>query len=510
MTANPSADAIRRSPRGAGFLVGGLLLALVAAVIFCGWVFNLRLQRFYTDFIHPQVSVLGVDVGGLTPQEAQAQLAEIVIPADEILILRDSARRWSVPLAEAGLTLDAEATAQAAYAVGRGGGTLREQLAAWFAPREVAPIFTVDLDKARIVLEQLSNEVSVLPVDAGIGLENGRAVVVPGKPGRVLDITALLGQLQSLPASTGGEVMLDLVYRDVLPIEPDTADVQAQAEVLLDRQIYLSAYDVLTGETLTRRLGREEIAPWLRLVPRADGTARVDVAPDAVTDTLVAVAAGLGDGRGFRLEEATRQVLDAFSAGGGSVTLYLSHPQRTYTVEAGDTLGRIGAKFGMPPGLIAEVNSGVDLDHLSVGQLLTIPSQDELTPYLPAPGKKIVISIAEQRLRAYENGVLLYDYLVSTGMKDSPTYRGTFQIVNKDENAYASQWDLQMPYFMGFYRAGGGVYNGIHELPILANGQRLWAGNLGHPASFGCVILGIPDAETLFDWADIGVLVVVE
>ena len=67
-----------------------------------------------------------------------------------------------------------------------------------------------------------------------------------------------------------------------------------------------------------------------------------------------------------------------------------------------------------------------------------------------------------------------------------------------------------MPYFMGVYVAGGNVTNGFHELPILPNGQRLWAGNLCSPASFGCIILGIPQAETLCSWAEIGVVVVIE
>ena len=51
-----------------------------------------------------------------------------------------------------------------------------------------------------------------------------------------------------------------------------------------------------------------------------------------------------------------------------------------------------------------------------------------------------------------------------------------------------------MPFFIAVYPAGEGVENGFHELPILANGQRLWAGSLGRLASFGCITLGIPEA----------------
>ena len=160
--------------------------------------------------------------------------------------------------------------------------------------------------------------------------------------------------------------------------------------------------------------------------------------------------------------------------------------------------------------LYMSLNPDINIDRLSVGQEITIPAQDLLTPFIPMARKQIVIDLAEQNMRIYENGALLYEWMVSTGLKDSPSHRGVFQVVSKEEKAYGSQWDLWMPYFIGIYPAGGTVYNGIHELPILANGQRLWAGTLGRPASFGCVILGIPEAETLFNWAEIGVLVVIE
>jgi len=275
-------------------------------------------------------------------------------------------------------------------------------------------------------------------------------------------------------------------------VEPDTADITTQAEALLARSVTLTAYDVLTDQTLTWTLTREMLATWLHLIPGPDGKPLVDANLYAIRDSLVALAEALGDGRGFRYDEAAQQVFDVFDAGGGTVTLYLTHPERTYTVESGDTLTSLSAKFGMPSGLVAEANPGIDYNRLSVGQQIIIPSQDILTPYMPVPGKRIVVNLDEQRVRVYENGALLYDWPTSTGIATSPTHRGTFQVLSKNEKAYASQWDLWMPYFLAVYPAGGGVENGFHELPILANGQRLWAGSLGRPASFGCIILGIP------------------
>ncbi len=511
-TAIASVDA---APQGGRLLLSLivfiLFVALIAATVFCAWVFNQRMERFYEGFIYPNVHALGLDLGGMTLVEAQTALAARGAQTSVgDLILRGEAQQWALPWTEAGLALDAAATAQAAYAVGRGAATLREQLTVWLALHEITPIYTVDLEKTRVALEQLSLQISRLPVEASIGLENGRAVVLPGTPGRMLDVTAMLGQLTALPIAQGQPAAIDLVFRDVYPLEPDTSDVQAQAELLLNRQIELSAYDVLTDATLRWTLGRADFAPWLRLVEQTDKTIKVEVNPTAVPATLERLAAGTGDGRGFRLEEATRQILEAFNAGGGSIELYLTHAERVYTVQSGDILGRIAARFGMPPGLIVEANRGVDLNILRVGQQIIIPSQDILTPYLVTPGKKIVVSLVEQHVRVYENGALIHEWLTSTGQPDSPTAPGIFQVISKEPEAYASQWDLLMPYFMGVYVAGGGVTNGFHELPILSNGQRLWAGNLGHPASFGCIILGIPEAETLYNWAEIGTLVVIE
>jgi lipoprotein-anchoring transpeptidase ErfK/SrfK len=491
-------------------LVVVLGVGLLAAAFFCAWVFNQRMERLYRDHVYPGVTVMDVELGAMDREEARATLAHLRdYPRTEELLLRHGEVLWSVPWEEAGLSLNVEATVGAAFAAGREAPTLYEELAAWFAPHDVPPVFEVDLNQTRAVLEELSQEVSQPPVEPGVALENGEVVIVPGEAGRVLDVTTMLGHIQALPASGEGAVV-DLVFREVQPAEPDVTEVRAQAEALLARQIHVFTYDVLTDETFTWTLGRDDIAPWLVLTREEGGAPLVDVDPDAVEVTLAQLAGGMGAGRGFRLEDATRQVLDAFAAGGGAVALYMTHPQRTYVVQPGDTLTSLSATFGMPPGLVAEANPDIDYDNLYVGQEVIIPSQDLLTPYLPVPGKRIVINLDEQRMRVYEEGVLIHDWLVSTGLEDSPTHRGVFQIVSKEEEAYASQWDLLMPYFMAIYPAGGTVYNGIHELPFLENGSRLWEGHLGRPASFGCVILGIPEAETLFDWAELGTLVIVE
>jgi len=483
-------------------------------------------DRLYRGHIYPNVYALDVNLGGMAPDEAITALNGVAEQFEAgTLVLRDfsppGSESWQATFAwrEIGVHLDTRAIVLDAYIVGRGGGGqeqgLLKRAKLLLIPYDVPPRYTLDRDAARALLEALSPEVSTSPTDATIRLEGEQVVTVPGKPGRMLDIETTLDRFVASATSLGPNLALNtvdmpLIFHEVPPDVTDASPIKAEAEALLARHITVTAYDVLTDEMLTWDLGRQAIATWLYATRRDDGTAVFEAEFDAVQATLAGIADGIGDGRGFRLNEATAQVIGTFNAGGGTVDVYLTHSARRYTVQSGDTLTNIGAKFGMPPGLITEANPDIDPNRLSVGQHITVPSQDILTPYLPVPHKKIVISIAEQRMRVYENDALLYEWLVSTGQAHSPTYRGVFQVLDKTEEAYASQWDLRMPYFIAIYPAGGIVYNGIHALPFLANGQRLWEGSLGQPASFGCIILGIPEAETLYHWADIGIVVAIE
>ncbi len=130
----------------------------------------------------------------------------------------------------------------------------------------------------------------------------------------------------------------------------------------------------------------------------------------------------------------------------------------------------------------------------------------------PAPnydnGKLILVDISEQHLYAYENGALVYSFVASTGMGGG-TRVGTFSVLDKIPNAYGSTWNIWMPNWMGIYWSGS-LENGIHALPILPNGQRLWAGYLGTPISYGCVVLGTYESELLYNWAEIGTVVEIQ
>ena len=134
------------------------------------------------------------------------------------------------------------------------------------------------------------------------------------------------------------------------------------------------------------------------------------------------------------------------------------------------------------------------------------PGYSNTTQYDAPPSyggnKYILVDISEQHMYVYEGDTLVYSFISSTGMHNA-TRTGNFSVLDKIPSAYGATWDIWMPNWLGIYWAGS-MENGIHALPILPNGATLWAGYLGVPISYGCVVLGTYEAQLLYDWVDIG------
>lgn len=177
------------------------------------------------------------------------------------------------------------------------------------------------------------------------------------------------------------------------------------------------------------------------------------------------------------------------------VWAYASVPKPTYTpisvpVSVPTAMPTVTALSGS---MVMEIVNGNQPSSVNQGQ----------APAFAYNGSKyILVDISEQHMYVYEADALIYSFVASTGINNA-TRAGTFQVQSKYPNAYGSTWDIWMPSWLGIYYSGG-LENGIHALPILPNGATLWAGFLGRPVSYGCVVLGSYEAQLLYDWAELG------
>lgn len=121
-------------------------------------------------------------------------------------------------------------------------------------------------------------------------------------------------------------------------------------------------------------------------------------------------------------------------------------------------------------------------------------------------GKYIDINLTNQILSIFENGVFINNYLISSGKYGMNTPIGTHKIYNKFPRPFSKKYGLYMPNWMAF--TSDGSY-GLHELPEWPNGYKEGENHLGIPVSHGCVRLGIGSSKTVYNWAEIGIPVII-
>jgi tetratricopeptide (TPR) repeat protein len=183
--------------------------------------------------------------------------------------------------------------------------------------------------------------------------------------------------------------------------------------------------------------------------------------------------------------------------------LYSAHLNRGLAMQGQGQLRRAQREYQRA----LEVMSDGEDAKIKLAEVIFLLTPPTPTPR-PIPNKRIEVDISEQHFYAYEGGALVYSFVCSTGEPGRDTAPGSYQVLDKIPMAYASTWNLKMPYWLGIYWAGT-LENGIHALPILSSGQKLWDGYLGQRVSYGCIILSTEAAKTIYDWAEIGTPVII-
>lgn len=475
------------------FLVISVSLATIGVLIL-----------YQVDWILPGVSVSGVAVGDRTQADAVVALQSawqnkpILVEAEE--------QRLAVLPADLGLVLDAEATAVFAQEQGRTWESWQTFLQ-HNGRFEVDPVWQYDQAQALAGLEALSGEFAMSPVEAQLVWENGRFVAKPGQPGQELDVVASGMVLGEQMAQVIDEGRFELVTQPVLPTVIDLSAAAVEANMLLSAPLNVEAYDPVKNETFSQAIPPEIWGTWLNFETANEKFVWTLDEHDLVDylDTI-----NLGNSRFVESGEWETTVTQAIINKDPKVTLRVYHRPQIHIVQFGETLASIGRNYGIPYPWIQQANPGMDA--LSVGQQITIPPLDKMLPLPVVPNKRIVVSIAQQKAWIYENDNIKWEWPVSTGIASSPTAPGIFQIQSHEPNAYAGNWDLWMPSFMGIYRPvpTSDFMNGFHGFPTRGGSNLLWTGDLGHPVTYGCILLSSENAQLLYEWAEAGVVVEIQ
>jgi len=214
-------------------LLAQLLAAFVGGIIlFFGAIFlwTLGYQLIYAGRIFPGVSVAGIDLSGMSPQNAALKLSQTLsYPISGKVLFRDGSNVWVASPAQLGMVFDPSSSAESAYRLGRSGdvfAALDGQLRALEFGDEVAPVIVFDQRVANQYLQILGQKIDQPAVEASLHVNGTQVAAQAGQVGRMLNVNATLTYLGArLQTFTDGEV--PLVIQET---QPSLMDVSSQAD----------------------------------------------------------------------------------------------------------------------------------------------------------------------------------------------------------------------------------------------------------------------------------------
>ena len=146
-----------------------------------------------------------------------------------------------------------------------------------------------------------------------------------------------------------------------------------------------------------------------------------------------------------------------------------------YTVQRGDTLGKLAEQFDSTTLAILDFNNLVSAGGIQPGQELRIPYGPPPLPYrqppTPGSGTRFIVSLSRQHCWVLQGDRIAYSWECSTGYGEFTTVRGNYKVQSKIVNAKSRAYQLDMPYWLGIYNVGF-YENGIHGSRRLRRGSR--------------------------------------
>jgi vancomycin resistance protein YoaR len=440
------------------------VLALVTLLSPGGWAIA------YKNRVYPNVVVAGINVGGLTQEEAKIALDQKIeeLKTKGPTLSYDS-NVLNPSLEELGVSFDSTSAAQVAYDYGRK-QSLRQKITSYYniiaKKASVDVPLNVDQEKLTAYVDNLSTQLTKEATNAGVKVTDGQVEVIPPADGVGIDGQILLEKINTY---INDENASDTITLEVTKIAPKIQTESTTTAVDLTNK-YLSTGSVtLTYQDRKWVADRKEIGRWMKYSVIGNEIA-VAVDP-SVFISAVAKQVEIPT-RPRQIQNGTGQILDEGQDGLGVDSKVLSAQIKT-TVQ-----NQRSASFEIPVYDIAREQKTVYPD--------AMPGRYE--------GRYIDVNLTQQRLYAFEGFTQVNTFLVSTGTSSHRTPTGEYHVYGKsrvttmDGPGYSLPGVEWVSWWSGDYSIHG----------------TYWHHNFGHPMSHGCVNASNADAEWIYNWDSIG------
>jgi len=216
----------------------------------------------YADSAHkgemfPHTYMLGIDITGMTREEATQTLDEALQPMMSPLTLQFKDKQWSLSPADFGFTVDKTGMVEEAYNQGWQ-KSLLERIYRRMLNKplnlEIPIKVSYDRDKLKKSLTDIASAINQSVKDASLEFNNtnGQLVYHPAREGRKMDVDGTLAAVEASLASP--DRVLQLVVQVTAPALPDekvqsviVVDIMGNTLKLYNKDTLVRAYDCVTG-----------------------------------------------------------------------------------------------------------------------------------------------------------------------------------------------------------------------------------------------------------------------
>lgn len=422
-----------------------------------------------------QIRVAGMPVAAHATQAQLAQTLRQHARSYELTVQKADKTAAHFTLADAGVSIDYQASAKQAITAKRAGNWWHHL--AWWQQRNLPLTLKVDQSALRRFVAAQSSDGSTAPQDARLVIKDGQAEIVPQHDGTGLTLKgSAAGVLRTARYLSPAPLLQQSSIARPAITTSDLMTSRHQVQTMLEQKYILS----LPDKTIT--VAPDDVGGWLSLTPDdKHKTVDVDVNSAAVKSYLDSLT------QAYAAQGLSQVVLD----NNGSETTLL--PGQTGTaIDDGTAAAQLAGSLRADQGATISLSESV------------APPQ---TVHVPVTNKFIVVDVTRKQLYAFEGTSMVQTFPVSAGAAATPTVTGTYHIYQKFDvqdmrgaNADGTNYfQPKVPWVNYFYQ----------DYAIHGNYWRP-ASYFGHiNSSHGCVGLLDDQAQWIYNWAPVGTQVTV-
>ena len=208
------------------FIIIFLIILLLIFIVFT--VFNINNKNIANG-----ISILGIDVSGLSKDEATTKINNAIlenIPSE--IKLKHNDYETSINTNTLEISIDVPSAINTAYNIGKSGNILQDDwtvLKTMFSNVDIEPVFSINEEQLQTALNDISSKLPDTVIDSSYYIEGNNLILTKGRTGNVINIDEMsnyiINEIKNLNVKDNS---LDIITQEENPSELDIDAIHSE------------------------------------------------------------------------------------------------------------------------------------------------------------------------------------------------------------------------------------------------------------------------------------------